>query len=63
MDEFVAQELTYWVAHGDGRVVVGKAAAGEHVATALPHLETFGRYRPWRARVLELGGNPDEVTL
>lgn len=61
MDEFVATEVTYWVAHGAGDPVFGRAAPGAHVATALPHFETFTRYRPWRIRVLELGGDPDTV--
>jgi len=57
--EFIASEPTYWVAHEKDGADYGYAETGQHVATGLDKLETFSRYLPYRARLLELGIDPD----
>lgn len=62
MAEYTAVEKTYWVAHNPS-VHYGVLEPGEHVSTGQLEFEHFARLLPWRARVSELGGNPDDVLV
>ena len=55
--DFQAETLTFWVAHGEGALHFGELQPGEHLSTGLEVLETFATRRPWRARVIALGGS------
>ena len=56
--EFVATEQTFWIAHTPS-LSYGVVQAGERISSGQEYLETFERRLPWRARVFELGGDPD----
>jgi len=63
--DFTATEDTYWIAHGGGGLSFGLLKLGENLSTGELNLETFQKkqYLQWRARVIKLGGNMENVKL
>lgn len=59
---FVATETTYWVAHGPA-LHFGVVQAGETISSGQEFFEHFDRLLPWRTRVIELGGNTEDMLL
>ena len=51
---------TWWIAHENDRVAYGYAETGS-VFTSLSSWETFDNETEWKARLLELGVEPQEV--
>ena len=59
INEFIATQTTWWIAHNDDDVVhSGTLTEGNRVTTGQPNLETFDNRRDWEDRLLILSNNP-----
>jgi len=58
--EFIATELTFWIAHGPS-LDNGILTAGQVLATGEDFLETFTSYIEYINRWVELGGKPEDA--